>query len=266
MSLRQFLLASCAAVALATSASRRRPRSARSRQRRSRSTATTSAATVTGPNGPEAGVWVIAETTDLPTRYIKSVVTDDRGRFLIPDLPQANYDVWVRGYGLVNSAKVRSAPGRIVDFTATPAPTPKAAAEIYPAIYWYSMLKVPEKREFPVGNVHEPGRVAQRGQDQRLLRLPRARQQGDAHDPGHVLRHEAGGCLGAAHPVRPGDEQHGDLDRPHRHAARDQALRRLDRPRRGRRTAGREAAAAAGPGAQRRHHAVGFFRSQALPA
>ena len=58
---------------------------------------------VTGPNGPEAGVWVIAETTDLPTRYTKSVVTDDQGRYVIPDLPIANYQVWVRGYGLVDS-------------------------------------------------------------------------------------------------------------------------------------------------------------------
>src|SRR5262249_10107095 len=63
---------------------------------------------VTGASGPEAGVWVIAETTDLPTRYIKSVVTDDRGRYVIPDLPSANYDVWVRGYGLVDSPKMRA--------------------------------------------------------------------------------------------------------------------------------------------------------------
>ena len=61
---------------------------------------------VTGPRGPEAGVWVIAETTDLPTRYTKSVVTDDQGRYVIPDLPTANYKVWVRGYGLVDSPKV----------------------------------------------------------------------------------------------------------------------------------------------------------------
>jgi hypothetical protein len=46
---------------------------------------------VRGPNGPEAGVWVIAETSDLPTRYTKSVVTDDQGRYVIPDLPVANY-------------------------------------------------------------------------------------------------------------------------------------------------------------------------------
>ena len=53
-------------------------------------------------------------------------------------------------------------------------------------------------------------RVAQRHQDQRLLRLPRARQQGDAHHPADVRRHEVGGCLGAPHPVRPGHDQHGD--------------------------------------------------------
>ena len=34
---------------------------------------------VTGPSGPEAGVWVIAETRDLPTPFAKIVVTDDQG-------------------------------------------------------------------------------------------------------------------------------------------------------------------------------------------
>ncbi|HEY1536196.1 MAG TPA: hypothetical protein VGF76_19380, partial [Polyangiaceae bacterium] len=32
---------------------------------------------VTSRKGPEAGVWVIAETIDTPTRYTKIVVTDD---------------------------------------------------------------------------------------------------------------------------------------------------------------------------------------------
>ena len=67
---------------------------------------------VSSSKGPEAGVWVIAETTDLPTRYIKEVVTDDRGRYLIPTLPKANYTVWARGYGLVDSPKVQTAPGK----------------------------------------------------------------------------------------------------------------------------------------------------------
>jgi hypothetical protein len=52
-----------------------------------------------GANGPEAGVWVIAETRDLPTRYIKIVVTDDQRALSHPELPKANYDIWVRGYG-----------------------------------------------------------------------------------------------------------------------------------------------------------------------
>src|SRR5207248_10703321 len=104
---------------------------------------------VPGPGGPEAGVWVIAETTDLPTKFAKIVVTDDRGRYLLPELPKANYNVWVRGYGLVDSPKVQTAPGKILNLTAVPAPSAAAAAEYYPAIYWYSMLRVPEKTEFP---------------------------------------------------------------------------------------------------------------------
>jgi hypothetical protein len=104
---------------------------------------------VTSSNGPEAGVWVIAETTELPTKFAKIVVTDDQGRYLLPDLPKANYSLWVRGYGLVDSPKVRAAPGKIVNLKATLAPNEAAAAEYYPAIYWYSMLKIPDKSEFP---------------------------------------------------------------------------------------------------------------------
>jgi len=104
--------------------------------------------TVRDTSGPEAGVWVIAETNDLPTRYIKIVVTDDRGRYVIPALPKATYDVWVRGYGLVDSPKVRTAPGKIVNLTATPAPNAEAAAQYYPADYWFSMLKIPGKSAF----------------------------------------------------------------------------------------------------------------------
>lgn len=104
---------------------------------------------VTSAKGPEAGVWVIAETTDLPTKFAKVVVTDDRGRYLLPDLPKASYNLWVRGYGLVDSAKVQGAPGATLNLTATVAPTPRAAAEYYPAGYWFSLLRVPDKSEFP---------------------------------------------------------------------------------------------------------------------
>jgi hypothetical protein len=104
---------------------------------------------VTGPQGPEAGVWVIAETPDLPTRFAKIVVTDAQGRYLIPELPSANYTVWVRGYGLVDSPKQPARPGKRLDLKAVPAPTPQAAAEYYPAGYWFSLLQVPDKSKFP---------------------------------------------------------------------------------------------------------------------
>jgi hypothetical protein len=110
---------------------------------------------VRSANGPEAGVWVIAETNELPTRFIKIVVTDDQGRYVIPELPKTvsnknvSYDVWVRGYGLVDSPKVKSAPGRILDLNAVVAPSEAAAAEIYPAQWWFSMMKIPDKSLFP---------------------------------------------------------------------------------------------------------------------
>src|SRR5512140_255343 len=103
---------------------------------------------VTSASGPEAGVWVIAETTDLPTKFARIVVTDDRGRYLVPDLPKAKYKIWVRGYGLVDSAKVDSEPGKQLNLTAVIAPNEAAAAKHYPAIYWYSMLKIPPASEF----------------------------------------------------------------------------------------------------------------------
>src|SRR6266540_1665854 len=103
---------------------------------------------VTSANGPEAGVWVIAETSDLPTRFAKMVVTDDQGRYVIPDLPKSNYSVWVRGYGLVDSPKVQAMPGKNLNLKAVVAPNDAAAARYYPAIYWYSMLKIPDKGEF----------------------------------------------------------------------------------------------------------------------
>jgi hypothetical protein len=105
--------------------------------------------TVTGPRGPEAGVWVIAETRDLPTKYAKIVVTDDAGRYVLPDLPPASYSVWVRGYGLVDSPKTQARPGHQLDLKAVAAPSDTAAAQYYPAIYWYSMLHIPPKGDFP---------------------------------------------------------------------------------------------------------------------
>lgn len=116
---------------------------------------------VMGPKGPEAGVWVIAETFDLPTKFSRVVVTDDQGRYVIPDLPKGNYDVWVRGYGLVDSVKVTAAPGKHLDLKAVSAPDARAAAQYYPANYWLAMLEIPPKSDFPgtgpSGNGISPG-------------------------------------------------------------------------------------------------------------
>jgi hypothetical protein len=105
------------------------------------------AGVVTSAAGVEAGVWVIAETDDLGTRFVRIVVTDDEGRFLVPDLPPANYELWVRGYGLVDSAKIAATPGSIVDLEAVVAPDATAAAQVYPAAYWYAMMDLPSDEE-----------------------------------------------------------------------------------------------------------------------
>ena len=133
---------------------------------------------VTSAKGPEAGVWVIAETTDLPTRFARMVVTDDGGRYVLPDLPKANYSIWVRGYGLVDSPKVKSAPGKILNLKAVVAPNEAAAAQYYPAIHWYSMLKIPDKSEFggkgTIPGKNNADRMAQLDEEQRLHRLSSA--------------------------------------------------------------------------------------------
>jgi hypothetical protein len=111
---------------------------------------------VRSSKGPEAGVWVIAETTDLPTKFRKIVVSDEGGRYLLPELPKANYKVWVRGYGLVDSKPAEATPGQTLALTAVVAPDARAAAQYYPGDYWLSLLKVPPKSAFPM-KVREQG-------------------------------------------------------------------------------------------------------------
>jgi len=103
--------------------------------------------TVQSAHGAEAGVWVIAETQDFQTRFAKIVVTDEAGRYLIPELPKANYRVWVRGYGLADSAKSDATPGRVLNLIALAAPDAATAAKTYPAAYWYAMMKIPEEAQ-----------------------------------------------------------------------------------------------------------------------
>ena len=115
---------------------------------------------VRSAKGAEAGVWVIAETNDLPTRFARMVVTDDQGRYVLPDLPQANYNIWVRGYGLVDSPKVKATPGKQLNLSAVVAPDESAAAKYYPAIHWYSMVTIPPSTEFG-GKGAIPGKITQ---------------------------------------------------------------------------------------------------------
>ncbi|PYQ93849.1 MAG: hypothetical protein DMF96_28215 [Acidobacteria bacterium] len=99
---------------------------------------------VTSSKGPEAGVWVIAETSELPTKFARMVVTDDQGRYVLPDLPRASYQVFVRGYGLVDSARVPAKLGQHLDLKAVVAPDGRAAAQVYPANYWLSLMEIPK--------------------------------------------------------------------------------------------------------------------------
>jgi len=100
--------------------------------------------------GPEAGVWVIAETDELKTPFVKIVVTDDDGRYVLPEMPEATYEVWVRGYGLVDSAPVEGRPGdRGLGLTAVIAETPQEAAKVYPGDHWYSLFEPPAENQFP---------------------------------------------------------------------------------------------------------------------
>ena len=116
--------------------------------------------------GPEAGVWVIAETEELETKFAKIVVTDDSGHFVLPELPDATYDVWVRGYGLVDSEKVKLSPMTDdVSLAGVVAPNELAAAQYYPGNYWYSLIEPPAASEFPgtgpSGNGISPGLKSQ---------------------------------------------------------------------------------------------------------
>ncbi len=165
---------------------------------------------MTGPKGPEAGVWVIAETTDLPTKFAKIVVTDDRGRYVVPDLPKATYSVWVRGYGLVDSPKTQATPGKTLNLTAVVAPNPRAAARVlsgrvlvFPAARSRQERVSghgPDRQRDRAGD-DEPGAVAAQPEVGHVLGVPRARHQRDARaatESGHVpdrrRRRGSGGC------------------------------------------------------------------------
>ena len=206
---------------------------------------------VTSVNGPEAGVWVIAETTDLPTKLAKIVVTDDRGRYLIPDLPRANYNVWVRGYGLVDSAKIQTTPGKMLDLNAVVAANPAAAAEYYPAIYWYSMLEVPDKSAFPGTGASGNGMPATLKSQAQWLDIVKTNGCYTCHQLGNKatrtipkeLGHFKTSVEAWERRIQSGQAMTQMVNnyRPARHPARSEAVRRLDRSHRRRRASRLEA-------------------------
>src|SRR5215472_9362393 len=158
---------------------------------------------VTGARGPEGGVWVIAETRNTPTRLIKSVVTDDQGRYVVPDLPKAEYDVWVRGYGLVDSPKTKATAGKVLNLKAVAAPDKKAAAQYFPAQYWYALMQMPPKSDFP-GTGESGNGIA-----------PSMHSQGEwirnvVNTDGRTGCHQMGGPATRAIPKSILDETHGD--------------------------------------------------------
>src|ERR1700681_1196339 len=105
---------------------------------------------VTSPKGPEAGVWVIAETDDLQTKFRKIVVTNDQGKFVLRELPKSvSYKVWVRGYGLADSKPVTAKPDQDLRLAAVLPRDAREAAQVYPASYWASLIEPPKPSEFP---------------------------------------------------------------------------------------------------------------------
>ena len=226
---------------------------------------------VSGPKGPEAGVWVIAETRDLGVRYIKSVVTDDRGRYVVPDLPAAKYQVWARGYGLVDSAKAAASPGTATQHHGGARAQRRGGGEVLPRDLLVLDAEDPRRRGVRrQGPRHcsaaDRAAPMDRGDEEhRLHRLSSAGPGVHAHDPA-VARHlrqwrrrlEAARAVG---PVRRDDAR--PADQPRRTGLRQ--LRRVDRPRRQRRPAVRQAVAPRGGRAQHRRDPPRLDGRETLP-
>ena len=221
---------------------------------------------------------MIAETTDLPTKFVKIVVTDDMGRYLVPDLPKANYNVWVRGYGLVDSPKIKAAPGKNLNLKAVVAPDKKAAVEYYPALYWFSLLQVPPKSDFPgtgpTGNGIAPNVKSQGEWIREIVNTDGCtgcHQMGDKATreiPKSILSQTQDSKAAWDRRIKAGQAGGGMSARFYAGwpSARAGDVRGLERPDCPGRAAVRRSFASAGQGAERRRHDVGLGGSQGLSA
>ena len=193
---------------------------------------------------------MIAETTDLGTRFAKMAVTDERGRYVMPDLPKAKLQgvgarLWPRRLAEGRCASRAS----ILDLTAEVAPSLAAAARYYPAAYWYSMVKIPDQSLFP-GTGDKGNGIPEmfKTQDQ-WLNFIKTNGCGNCHQMGnYATRTHPGesrqvrvvaGRLGLSALGRPRRPRHGALHHPADDAGWRPArpARRLDRPDQSRRTA-----------------------------
>ena len=106
----------------------------------------------------------------------------------IPDLPKANYQVFVRGYGLVGLAdRVQAAPGKILNLTADDRSEPERRRAVLPGELLVRDAQHPRQERVPDPGAgrhggREPGGVPQAAEDRRLRVVPSARQQADARD------------------------------------------------------------------------------------
>jgi hypothetical protein len=192
-----------------------------------------------------SGRVVIAETRDLPTPFAKIVVTDERGRYVVPDLPPASYRVWVRGYGSSIRRKSRPPRGRRKSYCGGRAKRGRRGPTL-PGDLLVFHAQGAATSEFPIGKVADQPEWLNVIKSAAATRVTRWHA-GNSHDlEGARSVQGFHASVGPAHPVRSGADADGARYRAARRAARARIVRRLDRPDRGGRAAVRDAAAAAG--------------------
>ena len=97
---------------------------------------------------PLAGAWVTGVNATTSSHPRKTVVTDENGRYVIPDLPGPNpYQVRARVYGYADRWIKNVSAGTVVniEYQAQDRLGSKETAAQYPAQYWLSLVDVPSE-------------------------------------------------------------------------------------------------------------------------